>query len=85
MNAPPKSVTFRIGQAVSWRSAPMGLAQICELRRRRVRICYPCKNGRIRSPIVSIAALLREPLLIPLENPFNRALLPRPRERTFEL
>jgi len=61
----------------------MGIAQICELRRSRVRICYPCKNGRIRQPIVSAAKLMREPLLIPMENPFNRAVLPR--ERTFNL
>lgn len=81
---PPNSVTLHIGQAVAWPSAPMGVAQIAELRTRRVRICYPCKNGRIRQPVVAIATILRQPLLFQLSNPFDRAIV-KGSSRTYTL
>lgn len=62
----------------------MGIAQISELRPRRVRICYPCKNGRIRQPVVSIAMIARQPPVFNFNNVLNRAIVKRS-ARTYPL
>jgi hypothetical protein len=55
----------------------MRIAQVEEVRRKRARIVYPCKNGRLRFPLVAIETLQRlieqEPLMPGLHNPFKRA------------
>jgi len=81
------TITLAVGQAIPWPPAPMGIAQIAELRRRRVMLVYPFKNGRIAHPLVSVDDLARllehSPLLFALNNPFNRAV--RGRTRTYAL
>jgi hypothetical protein len=80
----PHGITFSIGQAVYWPAAPMGIAQVEELRRTTVRLCYPCKSGRVRHPIVRADKLARlGTLLLTLDNPFSRGVIPR--EKVFNL
>lgn len=61
----------------------MGFAQVCELRRKKVGLCYPFKNGRVARPIVrasELYELLRRPDVqqpFPFHNPFNRACPPQ--------
>ena len=68
---------------MAWAPSPIGIAQVEELRRTRVRICYRRKNGRFRHPIVRISQIAREPLLFAIHNPFNRAVTTK--EKTFTL
>ena len=83
------TITIRIGQVVPWPSAPMGFAQVSDLRRKKVEICYPFKNGRIARPIVRVAELamlmhreqVQQPF--PFHNPFHRAL--RPKSKAYEV
>lgn len=82
------TITLRVGQVVPWPAAPMGFAQISDLRRSRVTLCYPFKrSGRVARPVVrvdQVAKLLRDaPLLFPLHNPFDRGVLPR--EKSYKL
>lgn len=73
-------VSFRVGQAVPWPASPFGIAQVAELRRTCVRICYPCKTGRLRQPIVrarDLAELQRASPVLPLPNPLNRGVIER--------
>lgn len=77
---PPAKLVLHVGQAVAWPAAPMGIAQISELRRKKVRICYPCKNGRIRQPVVSVAEVHRQQLLFAMHNPFDRGVVARSKE-----
>ncbi len=76
MPPPETTMTFTTGQAVPWRHAPGGIAQIEDLLRRRVRLFYRCKNGRIRRPLVR-ASELKDELLFRLHNPFDRGVMPR--------
>ncbi len=66
-----------VGQAVPWRPSPCGFAQICELRRTRVRLCYPCKNGRTRFALVRARDVASQQLLFEMANPFNRGQIIR--------
>ena len=78
------TLTLSVGQAVPWPPAPLGIAQVADLRRSRVRLCYPSKNGRMRYPVVRVADLAKHgALLFDLSNPFNRGVLPR--SRTFPI
>lgn len=75
------SVSWQIGQAVRWPWAPGGVAQIVELRRSTVRLFYAHGTGLARQPIVDAIELARiqetmTPLL-PLSNPYGRAILKR--------
>lgn len=80
-------VTFSIGQVVPWPPAPMGMAQVSELRRSKVQLSYPFKNGRIARPLVNadkLAHLQQNlPLLFRLHNIYNRGIVPR--EKSFKL
>ncbi len=78
------SITLRVGQVIPWPAAPMGMAQITELRRSKVRIVYPHKHGRRRSvaqPIVAAAKvaelLTNSPLIFQMENLYQRGVVPR--------
>ena len=70
------TVTLQIGQVVPWGHAPMGLAQICDLRRRNVTLCYPNSRGNIRRPSIRARDLyqimLTQPLLLNLHNVYDR-------------
>ncbi|MGB7158153.1 MAG: hypothetical protein WBD40_08815 [Tepidisphaeraceae bacterium] len=80
----PDDIKFQVGQAVPWPAAPMGIAQVEELRRTTVRLCYPCKTGRVRHPIVRADKLARlGRLLLKLDNPFSRGVIQR--EKIFKL
>ena len=58
-------------------------AQICELRRRRVRICYRCKKGTFRFALVPAAKVCLQQLLFAMDNPYNRGQICK--TKTFEL
>ena len=79
---PREAVTLATGQVVPWPPAPLGWAQVVELRRTRVRLLYRCRTGRIRQPVTKAADLAellakeQEPTL-PLTNPFGRAAMGR--------
>jgi hypothetical protein len=75
---PPEKgvVTLHTGMAVPWPASPLGFAQVEDLMRTRVRLAYRCKNGRVRRPVVSVRKLTQG-LLFPIENPFERACLPK--------
>jgi hypothetical protein len=79
------TVTLSIGQAIPWPKAPGGIAQVCELRRRNVRIIYLTHRGRPRFrilPAVNVARLMRAmPLMFELHNPFDRGV--RPQSKTY--
>ncbi len=84
------TVELHIGQAVPWRAAPTGIAQISDLRRRNVELCYLAvghRRARIRRAIVPasrVASLLRrEPLLFACHNLYGRGVIPR--RRTYEI
>lgn len=81
------SITFSIGQVVPWPAAPMGFAQVADLRRTKVQLCYPFKNGRIARPTVTADALAKlqdcAPLMFALHNPFNRGVIHR--QKIFQL
>ena len=80
----PSKITFTVGEAVPWRAAPCGVAQIAELRRTRVRLCYPTKKGTIRFALIHAQELAnrirKEPLLLAIQNPFNRGIMRRSKE-----
>jgi len=81
-----RTMTLTVGQAVAWRPSPSGFAQICELRRTKVRICYRTKHGKTRFALVKAEAVCVEQLLFQMDNPFNRgrpllALQPRQSRR----
>lgn len=72
------TITLTIGQVVPWGPAPTGFAQICDLRRRKVGLCYPFKNSRVARPIVRAVDLHQlmtaHPVMFPTwQNPYNRA------------
>jgi hypothetical protein len=83
MTATQICVEFTLGQLVRWPPAPGKIAQVIELRRTKVRIFYRTRKrgGRERQPIVNAHRLqaLQDPNdpLLPLSNPFGRALLKR--------
>jgi hypothetical protein len=81
-------ISITLGQAIHWAPAASAVAQVVELRRRKVRICYPCKNGRLRFPVVSVDRVAKSiettPLLPVMHNPFGRAIR-RQQIRTFEI
>jgi len=82
-----QSITLSLGQPVPWKPAADQIAQVCELRRRKVMLVYPCKNGLMRFPVVKpqrIAEALSTNPLIPMHNPFNRAIR-RPKEKVYAL
>ena len=62
----------------------MGFAQVSDLRRKKVEICYPFKNGRIARPIVRVRELHqlmhRGQMAFAFHNPFQRSCPPRSRE-----
>lgn len=60
-----------VGTAVPWAPAPGGIAQVDDLLRRRVRLVYRCKNGRLRRPVVPASRLV-DRLLFNLHNPLDR-------------
>lgn len=69
--------TFTTGHTVPWPAAPLGWAQIVELRRTKVRLCYRCRNGRLRFPIIAARALAERTAAaqdppLPLFNPIGR-------------
>lgn len=66
-------ITISVGQAVAWRHSPNGIAQVEELLRKRVRICYRTKKGTFRHPVIHAAQAVSEQLLFNLHNPFDRA------------
>jgi hypothetical protein len=80
---PTKTITLARGQAVAWRASPNGIAQIEELRRKRVRLVYRTKRGTYRRPVVDVARAVADQLLFDLHNPFNRADVSR--SRTYRL
>jgi hypothetical protein len=88
ITTPLKEVTFHVRQAVAWPFAPLGIAQIEELRRRTVRLWYRCRTGTERRPIVNaeklaaVQAEQRSPIL-PIKDPFARGALPR--EKTYAI
>ena len=51
------TVTFSIGQVVPWPPAPLGFAQVSDLYRTKVQLCYPFKNGRVARPVVRASRL----------------------------
>ena len=82
------NVTLHLGQPVPWRAAPAGIAQISELRRVRVELCYVRITGRgprlcrVLVPASHVARLVTDqPLLFPVHNPYRRADVRR--ERTY--
>ncbi len=81
-----QTVEMRLGQSVVWPPSPVGLAQVSELRRNKVRITYRCRSGRWRHPVVAVRKLVelteKEPPL-PLVNLFGRGVLKK--QKTFEL
>jgi len=84
------TITLHLGQAVPWRAAPAGIAQISELRRKRVEICYLqlCRKGprirRVVLPVSAIDRLIRDfPLLFPNDNLYRRGIVPR--QKTYVL
>ncbi len=80
-------MTLTIGQAVLWPASPAGFAQVAELRRRTVRLCYLNTRGHIRQPIAHVTTIARliadRPLLLRLDNPYARAIV-RPRQRNYK-
>jgi hypothetical protein len=79
-----KKLTLRLGQAVSWPHSPSGIAQVDELGRSRVRICYRTARGKLRFARVAAGKLAaQQPLLFDLHNPLNRA--DRRKLKTFEV
>ena len=79
-----EGICLQVGQAVAWAAAPGGIAQIEELRRRRVRLVYRCKNGKHRHPVIRVEQVAQLPaLLIPMVNPLDRGVLPR--SKSYEL
>lgn len=86
MISPPPSqarttITLHVGQAVPWRHSPSGFAQICELRRTRVRLFYRTRNGHDRFALVPAGDVCCQQLLFELNNPYNRGQIPR--QKTF--
>jgi len=80
-------VTWQIGQVVQWAPSPNRLAQICELRRTRVRLFYCTRSGRERFPIVDAFHLAgsQDPRLdppLPLMNVMGRAFV-KAAQKTF--
>lgn len=81
----PKTIKYSRGTSVRWPPAPLGFAEVVELRRTCVRLYYITKSGRERQPIVSasrVEEIQRHPgddhqLPLPLFNFFNRAFVPR--------
>ena len=54
-----------------------------ELRRKKVRLCYITKKGTVRFALVKVSKLAAQPLLFPMDNPFNRGRIVR--QKTFEI
>jgi hypothetical protein len=77
------TVTLRIGQAVVWGPAPIGFAQIDELMRRRVRLIYRAKSGGMKRPVVNVNRVASQPMLLDLNNPFDRA--ERSKSKTYRI
>lgn len=82
------TVTLSIGQVIPWPHAPMGVAQIDELRRCNVQLWYAFKTGRVARPVVSaavVAGLLRKPsTLLPMHNLLGKPIA-RPRTKSFKI
>jgi hypothetical protein len=85
------AITLHLGQPIEWPAAPLGIAQVDELRRVNVRILYACKTGRILRPIVHPSDIARHqgrlpqpPLFAAIENPFNCGILHR-KEKTYTI
>lgn len=76
-------VAFSVGQPVAWPPAPLGAAQVEELRRSCVRLVYRCDTGTLRRPVVpaaELAKLQRSPRVdqpLPWPNFMRRGALPR--------
>ena len=69
------------GQIVHWPPAPLGWAQVIELRRTKVRLFYVSRRGTDKFPEVNVRYLAaiqdgNGPLL-PLFNPLRRACMGR--------
>ena len=69
--------TLTIGDVVAWPSSPSGLAQVDELRRKKVRLVYRTKGGKFRYATVSVAELCGPGPLFEMKNLFGRAAFPR--------
>lgn len=78
------TLTLRAGQTVHWKPASLGWAQIIELRRTRVRLCYLTRKGRLRFALVPARALKELVNTLPIFNPLNRAI-PQKKEKAFEV
>jgi hypothetical protein len=80
------SVTFRIGQGVSFWLGPDGLGQIEYLHRTRVSVLYKREGKLCRARVAAHSLAVwqdtRPPLLVTF-NPFDRAIV-RPASKTFE-
>lgn len=83
----PDTVTFRIGQTVVWTRAPSGLAQVEELRRKRMTLLYRrgARICRCQARVTAVAALQRDcPTLFQMpENMLGRGVLKR--EKTYRI
>lgn len=86
---PRQTIKLRTGQTVPWPPAPLGWAQVIELRRSTVRLHYRCRSGRVRQPVAPVTRVAQlqaaaKELLLPLPNPFGRAAMGKA-EKEFEV